>query len=389
MRFDDDNLCVIVNMPVSDNNNNNRPYHHTYHYFDSDGTTTTNKMIVMKDFNTLLPSGNVMPGFGLGTWKSDPGVVGGAVHTAIVDLGYRHIDCAAIYGNEKEIGKTFNSILTSFDDDNGSNSSARIKRDDLFVTSKLWNTEHAHDDVEPALRRTLEDLQLDYLDLYLIHWPVATKAASASESDDKPFGEMISLEERPIIDTWRAMEVCVKKGLVKDIGVSNFSKKKLQDLCSQANIKPAVNQVELHPYLQMNDLFDYCNEEGIHLTAYSPLGSNDRPEMLKGANEKKIMNDPTIIEIATKHNMTPAQVLIRWALQRGTSCIPKSVSRERLQQNIMAAAAPNTSSSSSSSFHLTEDDMASIAKLDIGQRYVDGSFWCGEGSPYTLENLWD
>mmetsp|Transcript_60963 Transcript_60963/g.149263 ORF Transcript_60963/g.149263 Transcript_60963/m.149263 type:complete len:197 (+) Transcript_60963:409-999(+) len=196
---------------------------------------------------------------------------------------------------------------------------------------------------------------------------------------------MISLEEQPIIDTWRAMEECVQKGLCKDIGVSNFSKKKLQELCSQAKIKPAVNQVELHPYLQMNDLLDYCNQEGIHLTAYSPLGSNDRPDMLKGANEKKILEDPTIIEIATKHSVTPAQVLIRWALQRGTSCIPKSVSRERLQQNLEAAA----TSSSSAKFNLTESDMTSIAKLDIHQRYVDGTFWCGEGSPYTLENLWD
>ncbi|KAL3912543.1 MAG: hypothetical protein SGARI_001100 [Bacillariaceae sp.] len=294
-----------------------------------------------------------MPGFGLGTWKSDPGVVGAAVRTAVEQCKYRHIDCAAIYGNEKEIG---DSLKKLFDD-------GIVARDDLFLTSKLWNSKHAANDVEPALRQTLSDLQVEYLDLYLMHWP----------------GGMVSLEELPLIDTWRAMEACKEMGLCKDIGVSNFSKKKLQDLCQQAKHKPAVNQIELHPYLQMKDLLAYGETEGIHFTAYSPLGSKDRPASLRNDNEKPILEDKVIGEIATKYNCTPAQVLIAWALQRGTSCIPKSVSPERLQQNIDASELPL----------FKQEDMDAIAALDHHARYVDGSFWCEEGSPYTMETLWD
>jgi alcohol dehydrogenase (NADP+) len=305
-----------------------------------------------------MPSGNVMPGLGLGTWKLDPGVVGAAVRTAVEQCKYRHIDCAAIYGNEKEIGESLQSL---FDD-------GIVAREDLFLTSKLWNSKHAPKDVEPALRQTLSDLQVDYLDLYLIHWPVAC-------SDD---GSMVSLDDLPLIDTWRAMEACKEKGLCKDIGVSNFSRKKLQDLCRQAKIKPAVNQIELHPYLQMKDLLVYGEKEGIHFTAYSPLGSKDRPASLKNDNEKPILEDKTIGEIAAKYNSTPAQVLIAWAIQRGTSCIPKSVTPERLQQNMDATK-----------LRLTDEDMDAIAGLDHHARYVDGSFWCLEGSPYTLETLWD
>lgn len=310
----------------------------------------------MKTF--LLPSGNVLPGFGLGTWKSDPGVVGDAIRTAIQQCNYRHIDCAAIYGNEKEIGAALKSL---FDE-------GVVARDDLFLTSKLWNSKHAPKDVEPALRQTLADLQVDYLDLYLIHWPVL--------STDE--GELVPLEEIPLIETWRAMETCREKGLCKDIGVSNFSKKKLQELCKQATIKPAVNQIELHPYLQMKELIEYGKEEGIHFTAYSPLGSKDRPAFAKNDKEKPILEDPDIIKIAKKHNATPAQVLIAWALERGTSCIPKSVSPERLQQNMDATK-----------LSLDQEDMETVSKLDTHTRYVDGTFWCKEGSPYTLENLWD
>jgi alcohol dehydrogenase (NADP+) len=308
-----------------------------------------------------LPSGNIMPGFGLGTWKSDPGVVGASVIHAI-NIGYRHIDCAAIYGNEAEIGQALTTLFT--------NNDSGIKRDDIFLTSKLWNANHSPDDVEPALRKTLADLKVDCLDLYLMHWPVAM----GSE------GQMISLDELPLIDTWRAMEACVDNGLVKDIGVSNFSKKKLQELCGKARIRPAVNQIELHPYLQMRDLLDYATSEGIHLTAYSPLGSRDRPDWLKSEKEVPILDDEDIALVAKKHNVTPAQVLIAWALERGTSVIPKSVSEHRLKENLEAAA---------TTLQLDQDDMQSIAKMDRHARYVDGSFWCREGSPYSMETLWD
>jgi len=304
-----------------------------------------------------LPSGNVMPGLGLGTFNANSGEVGDAVQSA-VSMGYRHLDCAAIYGNEKEIGIALKQI---FDD---------IPRKEVFITSKLWNTMHHPDDVESALQQTLADLGCDYLDLYLIHWPVAM---------DKNDNSYISLEDMPLSKTWEAMEKCKEKGLVKDIGVSNFSVKKLKDLLASCKIKPAVNQVERHPYLQQPELLDYCIENGIILTAYSPLGSRDRPSGLKSDSEIAVLDDPVIAKIAKKHQVTPAQVLLQWALASKTSVIPKSVSVNRQKENWEAAA----------KFVLDEHDLAEIKSLDRHTRYVDGSFWCGGNSPYTIENLWD
>jgi alcohol dehydrogenase (NADP+) len=174
------------------------------------------------------------------------------------------------------------------------------------------------------------------------------------------------------------MEECQAKGLCRDIGVSNFSKKKLQDLCKEAKIKPAVDQIEMHPYLQMKDLLEYGNKEGIHFTAYSPLGSKDRPAFVRNDAHKPILEDPLIVDIGKKYDATPAQILIAWGLQRGTSVIPKSVSPERLKQNLDATK-----------LNLQQEDMDAISKLDIHMRYLDGSFWCKEGSPHTIENLWD
>lgn len=309
-------------------------------------------------------NGDTMPILGLGTWKSAPGEVYEAVKTAI-RLGYRHIDCALIYGNEAEIGR---ALTESFQ-------SGMVRREEMWITSKLWNDAHAPDDVKPGLKQTLSDLQLDYLDLYLMHWPVAIKKGEGFPlNQDK----LISLEELPVETTWQAMEPLVDAGLTRHIGVSNFSLTKLQALVEAAHQPPEMNQVELHPYLQQTDLLKFAQEHNVFLTGYSPLGSSDRPDSLKAEDEPVLLEDPTIADIAAKHAATPAQILLSWAIQRGTAVIPKSVNPERIEQNLAAAEVT-----------LDDADMGAIAALDRHRRYVDGSIWVVEHGPYTLANLWD
>jgi len=188
----------------------------------------------------------------------------------------------------------------------------------------------------------------------------------------------MSLAQVPILETWEAMEVCVEKGLIRHIGVSNFSIKKLDTLICESKIKPEMNQIELHPFLQQNRMIAYCKANQILLTAYSPLGSSDRPAAWKAENEPSLLENAIILEIAEKHNCTPAQVLIKWAVDRGTAVIPKSVNPTRLTENLAAM-----------DISLFEQDMAAIATLDSHSRYILGDSWEIPGSPYAGGNLWD
>lgn len=308
-------------------------------------------------------NGTEMPALGLGTWKSEPGEVYDAVVNA-VEAGYRHIDCAPIYGNEKEIGKALKYLFDK----------KIVKREELWITSKLWNDSHKKEHVLPALEQTLADLGLEYLDLYLIHWIVTFKHgvifAQSPEEFEKP-------ENAPITETWSAMEELVNKGLAKNIGVCNFGKGNLQLLLDNSKIKPQMNQVELHPYLPQDDLHSFCKKNNIHMTAYSPFGSPDRQSRMKADDEPSLFEDQVINKIAEKHEISPAQVILAWHLSRGISVIPKSVNESRIKQNFEA-----------NSIELKSDEIEKINNIKTNYRYVKGDFFTTPGSPYSLEDIW-
>jgi len=314
--------------------------------------------------SVAFANGDPMPLLGLGTWKSAPGEVYGAVREAI-RLGYRHIDCASVYANEPEIGAAIREAIAD----------GEVRREELWITSKLWCNSHGRDNVEPALRQTLQDLGLEWLNLYLIHWPVPIQPGVAFPQSA---ADLLPPEQLPIRSTWEGMEAALEAGLTRHIGVSNFSVRKLQDLLSHSRLRPELNQVELHPLLQQPKLLQFCSEQKIHVTAYSPLGSGDRPAGIRKPDEPVLLDNPVIGSIAAEHGCSPAQVLLAWHLQRGISTIPKSVTPARLRENLAAA-----------DLNLNPADLERIANLDQGLRLVDGSFWLMEGSPWTLQSLWD
>eukprot|EP00736_Rhodelphis_marinus_P007175 Rmarinus@m.7110 len=310
-----------------------------------------------------LNTGAKLPAIGLGTWNSAPGEVGAAVTTAL-EAGYTHIDCAYCYQNEKEVGEAFSKAFGS----------GKVKREDVFVTSKLWLNHTDPADVVVGCKQTLSDLQLDYLDLYLLHWPVKIRSGQNIKDMIKPE----DLVDPNHAETWKAMEGLVKAGLVRAIGISNFSISKLTALLESVEIVPAVNQVEVHPWWRQDELIAFCKSKGIHVTAYSPLGS---PGFTAGARKEgdiTLLEEPAVLDVAKKLGKTPGQVILRWGFQHGTSIIPKSVTPARIQSNLNIF-----------DFELSPEDFQAISSLSKQERMVKGKIFVGGVGGYkTLEELW-
>jgi alcohol dehydrogenase (NADP+) len=305
-------------------------------------------------------NGDTMPLFGLGTWRSTREETYTSVYEAIKG-GYRHVDCAAIYGNEDVVGEAIADAIKS----------GLVRREELFITSKLWNDSHEKQNVQPALEKTLKDLRLDYLDLYLVHWPVALRHGTKFPQSA---GDFLPLEQVPVAETWAALEACQKKGLCRHLGVSNFNRRMLTELMKTAVQQPEMNQIELHPYLQQAALVAFCQSHKINVTAYAPLGAG---KIGVQNSATPILENPTIEIVAEKHGCSPAQVLLAWGMERGTVVIPKSVKPHRLKENFEAQKV-----------RLDSDDMLQMTTLDSNVRITDGAVWTIEGSGYTQEFFW-
>jgi alcohol dehydrogenase (NADP+) len=315
-----------------------------------------------------LYTGLTMPGIGLGTFGSDhvsSEEIASAVKYA-ASVGYRHFDCASVYGNEAEIGKALSETMEG-----------GIKRQELWVTSKLWNDKHAEEDVIPSCQKSLADLRLDYLDLYLVHWPfpnyhpphcdVTARSPNATPYIHSNF-----------MKTWRQMEKLVDLGSVRHIGTSNMTIPKLKLLLADARIRPAVNEMELHPHFQQPDLFEFVRGQGIEPVGYSPIGSPARPERDRTPEDTADVEDPVIRKAADRLGIHPAEVCVKWAAQHGHTPIPFSAKPRNILGNLRAVVAEP----------LTPEEMNQIAGIDRNCRLIKGQvFLWREGQSW--EDLWD
>jgi diketogulonate reductase-like aldo/keto reductase len=313
-----------------------------------------------------LYTGARMPAVGLGTFGSDhvtPAQVAAAVKGA-AEAGYRHFDCASVYGNERAVGVSFEEIFAQ-----------GTRRDELWITSKLWNDKHGDGDVLASCRQSLADLRLTYLDLYLVHWPFPNFHppgcdVSSRSPDAKPY------IHESYMKTWRQMEELVDMGLVRHIGTSNMTIPKLKLVLRDARIQPAVNEMELHPHFQQPELFKFALSNGIQPVGYCPIGSPGRPERDRTPEDTSPTEDPVILKIAQRHGVSPAAVCLKWAVQRGQTPIPFSIHHYR--DNLACVTTDP----------LTDEEMQGIAAIDRNCRLIKGHVFLWKDGQ-TWEALWD
>jgi len=321
------------------------------------------KLVPFRTLNT----GDKIPAIGLGTFGSDSiphEKVAQAVKNAIYG-GYRHIDCAAVYLNEKQIGQVIKEVIEE----------GVVTREELWITSKLWNDQHTN--VEASCLQSLKDLQLDYLDLYLVHWPFRNYHAPHCDVDSRnPDSKPFNIED--FMETWTEMEALVSKGLVKNIGTSNVSKAKMELILESVNTIPAVNEMELHPCFQQPELFQFLIDNTIQPIGFSPIGSPNRPERDKTVTDAIDTEDPIIQKIAKRLKVHPATVCIKWAIQRGQIPIPFSVNPKNYMRNLEAAI----------SEPITDQEMQELKSADKNSRLIKGQVFLWE-TAISWEDLWD
>ena len=313
------------------------------------------------DLTTIRVADTQMPSVGLGIWKIDRGETAQVVVNAL-DAGYRHIDSASDYGNEIEAGEGIAAAL----------SGSVCRREDLWITSKLWNTYHRREHIQAACDRTLADLKLDYLDLYLVHFPIATKYVPFETryppawffDPDADFPRM-EFDNVSLAETWAGMEDLVRAGKVRHIGVCNYNSGLLLDLMAYSDIKPSMLQIESHPFLTQENLIRLAGDFDITVTAFSPLGALSYIELDMASSTDTVLSAAPVVAAANRVNRTPAQVVLRWGVQRGTSIIPKTTRPERLRENIALF-----------DFELSADEMAAISLLNQNRRFNDTADFC-------------
>jgi diketogulonate reductase-like aldo/keto reductase len=316
----------------------------------------------------VLNNGKKMPVLGLGTFGSDS-VSATSVANAVIgaaEFGQRLFDCASVYGNEKEIGKAFKVII-----DGG------LPRSDLFIVSKVWNDMHGDGDVIKSCKQSLEDLGLEYLDLYLVHWPFPNAHPPGCTVDSLAPNAQSYIHE-DYMKVWAQMEQLVEMGLVKSIGTSNMTIPKMELVLSDCNIKPVVNELEIHPHMQQAELFNYLLEHDVQPIGFCPLGSPGRPARDCTPDDTVDMEDPVIVKAAKVHGVHPASICLKWAVQRGGITIPFSTNRRNYTSNLTCVTTDP----------LTDDEMAAIATIDKGCRLVKGQVFRWK-SDQSWEVLWD